>query len=70
MCDAIRFKDEPEIRSIREFQDRFNADAKNYGWDGDINYIDACMCELDLKKFFKDHPEFNFEWDCGEWFEL
>ncbi len=69
MCDSIRFKTEKDVQSIREFQERFDVDATQYGWDGDEKFIDCCMCEIDLKKFFLEHPEHDFYYDCGEWYE-
>ncbi len=69
MCRSIRFKNEPDVQTIRQFQDRFKVDAKAYGWDGDEKFIDCCMCELDLAKFFKDHPEYEFYCEWGEWWE-
>ena len=69
MCDSIRFKKEPDVGSISQFQDRFKIDARLYGWDGNKEFIDCCMCEIDLQRFFKNHPEYEFYYDCGEWWE-
>jgi len=70
MCDSIRFEKEPDVMSIRQFQERFKVDAKLYGWDGKDEFIDCCMCEIDLKRFFNDHPEHEFYYENGEWWEL
>lgn len=69
MCDRIIFSNGIEVGSIQQFQETFNVDAKKYGWDGDEKFIDCCMCELHLDKFFKDHPEHKFYYDFGEWWE-
>lgn len=69
MCDSIRFQKEPDVMSVRQFQDRFKVDAKDYGWDGEQETIDACMCQIDLERFFKEHPEFEFYYENGEWWE-
>lgn len=69
MCDSIRFKNGKDIESVRQFQNTFNVDAKTYAFDKNECFkdIDCCMCEVDLDRFFKDHPEHEFEYDCGDW---
>jgi len=69
MCDSIRFKNGNDVGSVRQFQDTFKVDATKYGFDGNEEFIDCCMCEIDLEQFFKDHPEHEFYYDCGEWWE-
>lgn len=69
MCDSIRFKNGNDVRSVRQFQNTFKIDAMNYGWDGKDEFMDCCMCEIDLVQFFKDYPEHNFYYDCGDWWE-
>lgn len=69
MCSSIRFNNGQEVSSIREFQTTFEVDAKKYGFDGNEKFLDCCMCEIDLEKFFNDYPEHQFYYDCGEWWE-
>ena len=68
MCEQIRFPDF-EIGTVRQFQDHFKVDAKDYGFDGNEEFLDHCLCQIDLKKFFIDHPEHGFYYDCGDWFK-
>jgi len=67
VCDSIRFSNGISVLSVKEFQDTFKVDARKYGWDG--NLIDSCMCGIDIDKFFKEHPEHDFYYDYGEWWE-
>lgn len=69
MCESIRFKNGTEVGSVRQFQDTFKVDARKYGFDGNKEFLDCCMCEIDLFQFFKDHPEHEFHYDFGEWWE-
>ncbi len=69
MCDQIRFNNGKDVGSIRQFQEFFKVDARQYGWDGNIEFIDCCMCAIDLEKFFKDHPDHQFYYEWGEWWE-
>lgn len=44
-----------ELESIRQFQDYFNVDASDYGAPkGKDEFLDTCLCDIDLKKFFWD----------------
>lgn len=71
MCDSIRFKSGEDVGTVRQFQDKFNVDAKTYSYDGyDKNFLDCCLCSIDLDTFFAEHPELNFEHDAGEWWEV
>ncbi len=69
MCSRIIFSSGQEVGSIRQFQDTFNVDAKDYGFDGNEDFLDCCMCELDLDMFFSKNPKHNFYYDNGEWWE-
>lgn len=70
MCESIRLFKEPfDIQTVRQFQDYFSVDAKVYGWEGDIESIDCCMCDIDLDNFFKQRPDLKFYYDSGEWWE-
>jgi hypothetical protein len=66
MCDSIIFNSGKEIGTIRQFQDEFKVDAKKYGFDGREQFLDCCMCSLDLEQFFRD-MELKFVYECGEW---
>lgn len=69
MCDSIRFNSGDDVGTVRKFQDRFNVDAKLYGFCGDETFLDCCLCDIDLELFFKERPELNFFYDCGDWWE-
>ena len=68
MCDTI-IKRNNIIETIKQFQDNFNVDAKKYGWDGDSDFIDCCLCNIDLNAFFKDNPQLPFVYKQGDWLE-
>lgn len=69
MCDSIRFKGGNAVMSIRQFQEIFKVDATQYGWGGDEQFLDCCMCEINLDKYFKDNPQHKFYYDAGEWWQ-
>lgn len=69
MCERINFNSGKEIGTVRQFQDEFRIDAKEYGFDGDENFLDCCLCDIDLESFFCDHIEYEFYYDAGEWWE-
>ena len=69
MCDRIIKHDGKDIGTIRQFQEEFKVDAEKYGWDGNNAFIDCCICDIDLKAFFKDNPQLHFIYESGEWWE-
>lgn len=69
MCASIRFENEADVSTIKQFQERFNVDAKLYGWDGDHEFINCCLCDIDVKQFFINHPELGFYYENDEWWE-
>lgn len=69
MCDSIRFKNGEEVGTVRQFQEFFKTDAVKYGFDGDEQFLDCCMCSIDLNQFFKENPEHKFYYEWGEWWE-
>ena len=69
MCDLIQFKNGNDVETVRQFQDTFKVDATKYGFDGNEQLIDQCLCNIDLEQFFKDHPEHEFYYDYGDWWE-
>lgn len=71
MCDFISFTNPATkpINTIRRFQSEFNVDATTYGWDGNEEDLDTCLCPIDLVKFFKDHPQYHFKYHNGAWWE-
>lgn len=69
MCDTIRFNTEADVSSVHEFQEKFQVDAMLYGWDGNKESLNCCMCDIDLERFFKDHPQHNFVYGTGDWWQ-
>jgi hypothetical protein len=69
MCDSIRLKNGEDIGSVRKFQEHFQVDATKFGFDGDERFLDTCLCQIDLDKFFKENPEHKFISECGDWWE-
>lgn len=69
MCNIIAFCNGEEVQTVREFQQKFNVDARLYGWDGNEEFIDCCLCDIDLEQFFKLNPEHVFYYDGGDWWE-
>lgn len=69
MCDSIIFKSGEQISSVRQFQDTFGVNATNWGFSGEPEFLDFCMCELDLQLFFETHTEHEFYYDCGDWYQ-
>ena len=69
MCSSIRLKNGNDVQSVRQFQVTFKVDAKKYGFNGNEDFVDCCMCEIDLEQFFKDHPKHKFYYEYGEWWE-
>lgn len=65
----IRFNTEADVSSIKEFQEKFKIDAMLYGWDGNKDFLDCCMCSVDLERFFKDHPQYKFVYGTGDWWQ-
>ena len=57
----------PNKTSDQEFEDQFKVNSEDYK-DEDYTQIikDACLCQLDLEKFFSDRK--NFESDGVNWF--
>ncbi len=67
MCDSIHLKNGTDIGTIRQFQSHFNVNPEEIGFDGNDDFLDCCMCSMDLEKFLKDKP---FIYECGEWYEV
>ncbi len=69
MCDSIFFKNGDVVSTVRQFQDTFKVDAKQFDFDGNEQFLDCCLCQIDLQLFFKTNPQHRFEYDCGDWIE-
>jgi hypothetical protein len=52
MCDSIFFKNGDVVGTVRQFQDTFKVDAKQFDFDGNEQFLDCCLCQIDLQLFF------------------
>lgn len=68
MCDSIRLNNGQSVGTVKEFQNYFKVNAKEYGYTGGDEFLNCCLCELDLEKFFKDNKMFYY--DIGDWWEI
>lgn len=66
-CTLILFLDGTTVKTVRQFQDTFNVDARHYGFDGD--YLDECLCYIDVDMFFAVHTEYGFFEIDGDWWQ-
>ena len=68
MCEIIELENGEEIETVQEFEDQFKVNSEDYK-DEDYTQIikDACLCQLDLERFFSDRK--NFEFDGVNWFK-
>jgi hypothetical protein len=73
MCQTIRLKNGDEIETVGEFEAYFGEFlefsmlqyVEPYYSNIDSDY---CLCCLDIKRFFADHPNLSFEF-TGDWWE-
>lgn len=71
MCDTIRINDgKTVIQTIAEFEAAYQPTAADYIYPGNKKIEDKndCLCGIDLRKFFGQHPEYNGVYDCGDWY--
>lgn len=72
MCDTIRINNsEKEIETAGEFEKHYGVDPNTLVGDDNKDYIplldDCCMCQMDLKKFFTENPQYNGKYEGGYW---
>ena len=70
MCETIRFNNGHEIGSVRTFQDHFKVDATKFGFDGNEDFLDCCLCAVELEKFFETLDDPKFQHENGDWWEI
>lgn len=69
MCDTIRMKNGNDIETVEQFEKHFNVNADNLKYDYyDKLSRDSCLCQIDLEKFMSN--KHDFEYDCGDWWEV
>ena len=65
MCEIIITKSGKEIETIKELEEYFDINVDNYKYDYyDELEIDACLCQVNLKKFMSNK---SFEKRGGDW---
>ena len=57
MCTTFyRKTDEPDIETVEQFEQFFGVNADDYS-EYDELIRDACLCQIDVDKFVRDHPK-------------
>lgn len=68
MCDVVCLSNGEELETVRDFEEYFKVDSEPLKMDYYSELPkDCCLCALDLDKFFKGKPRFNY--DAGDWIE-
>lgn len=66
MCQCIRLP-EKDIETVQDFVDHYKVDPGKYKYEYHKTIeLTACLCQIDLDKFFADHPQYNMVFD-GDW---
>ena len=75
MCDVIHITSiDKELHTIREFFSHYQVSIEQYSFNlpgvGSAYmdwHMDYCLCHINLKTFFEDHPQHQAVYISGKW---